>query len=133
MAARSDVKKQVLEIASEGYAVKGFFSEVEFKKDVYNLFIIRKMITRFLKSSVINEKLLLNNIIISINIFGPEKVNRMLRIILTDDEFAVAKSMLIFLGCYCLWEEEVESNRIIDDILTDTAIRYNLEHKNVRY
>lgn len=131
MTVRADAKELVLEIASEGYTVKGFFSEVEFKKDVYNLFIIRKMITRFLKSSVINEKLLLNNIVISINTFGSDKVNQMLRIILTDDEFAVAKSMLLFLGCFCLWEEEVESNRIIDDILTDTAIRYNLERKDV--
>lgn len=133
MAIKNDVKKKIIEIASEDYAVNGFFSEIEFKKDVYNFFIIRKMIIRFLKSSTINEKLLLNNIVVAINIFGIKKVNQILRIILTDEEFSVAKSMLLFLGCFCLWDVEIESNRIIDDILTDTAIRYNLEHKDVRY
>jgi hypothetical protein len=132
MVKRKNTKEQILKIASEGYAVKRIFNEVEFKKDVYNLFIIRKMIARFLKSSTINEKLLLNNIIIAINTFGPEKVNQMLRIILSDEEFSVAKSMLLFLKCYCLWDDDVESNRIIDDILIDTAIRYNLEYKSVR-
>jgi hypothetical protein len=130
---RSDVKQKIIEIASEGYSVNGFFNEVEFKKDIYNLFIIKKMISRFLKSGAINEKLLLNNIVISINTFGVKKVNQMLRIILSDEEFSVAKSMLLFLECYCLWDDETETNRVIDDILTDIATRYNLEHKYVRY
>lgn len=133
MAIKVGVKEKIIEIAREDYAVNGFFSDIEFKKDIYNLFIIRKMIKRFLKSGVINEKLVINNIIISINTFGIEKVNQMLRIILSDEEFSIAKSILLFLGCYCLWDIEIESNRIIDDILTDTATRYNLEHKNVQY
>jgi hypothetical protein len=131
MSEKYDVRERIVEIAKEGYEKNGFLNETEFKKDIYNLFTIRKMISRFLKSGIINEKLILNNIVISINTFGVEKVNHMLRIILSDEEFSVAKSMLIFIGCYCLWDEEIESNRIIDDILADTAIRFNLEHKNV--
>lgn len=130
---RAEVKKRIIEIASEGYSVRGFFNETEFKKDVQNIFVIKKMIKRFLKKSVINEKLLLNNIVISINVFGIKKVNQMLRVILSDEEFSVAKSMLLFLRCYCLWDEKVESNRIIDDILADVAARFNLEQRYVRY
>jgi hypothetical protein len=131
MSEKYDIRERIVEIAKEGYEKNGFLNELEFKKDIYNLFTIRKMISRFLKSGIINEKLVLNNIVISVNTFGVEKVNHMLRIMLTDEEFSVAKSMLIFIGCYCLWDEEIESNRIIDDILNDTAIRFNLEHKNV--
>jgi hypothetical protein len=127
-----DRKKRIIEIARDGYATNGFFNEIEFKKDIYNLFIIRKMIARFLRTGMINEKLLLNNIIISINTFGTKKVNQMLRIILSDDEFSVAKSMLLFIGCYCLWDDEIESNRIIDDILADTAKRYHLVYRDVQ-
>lgn len=121
----------IYSIAVEGYGVRGLFNDEQLKRDIYSLYISRKMIARFLKTGQINEKLLLNNIVISINTFGADKVNRMFRAILSDDEFGVLKSMLRFLGCYRLWEEEVESNRIIDDILRDTAIRYNLEQSHV--
>lgn len=127
----AEIKQKVIEIATEDYQKNGFFDELEFKKDIYNLFIIRKMISRFLKTGNINEKLLINNIIILINVFGVERANRLLRTVLSDNEFSVAKSILVFLDCYILYDEKVKSNRIIDDMLKDTAQRYNLRDKHV--
>lgn len=120
-----ETKDEIIRLAGDVYYKNGFFNDVEFKKDLYNLFIIRKMIKRFLKTGNINEKLLLNNIIIAINVFGIIQINILFEMILTKEEFGVIKSALIFLSCYKS-NVEIESNRIIDDLLRDVANRYNL-------
>lgn len=115
----------------EGLCDNQFFNEVEFKKDVYNLFIIKKMINRFLRSGEINEKLVINNIIITLNTFGINRSNHMFRIIMHDDlEFAVVKAFLLFLDAYILFDEDVQSNEIITAILVDVAHRYRLEYRS---
>lgn len=119
------IKEEIVKLANNTYDKGGFFNDVEFKKDLYNLYIIRKMIRRFLKSGNINEKLLLNNVIIAINVFGITITNNIFELILSRDEFAVIKSALLFLGCYRA-NLNVPSNRIIDDILCDVANRYSL-------
>lgn len=120
-----ETKDEIIRLASDVYYKNGFFNDVEFKKDLYNLFIIRKMINRFLKTGNINEKLLLNNIIIAINVFGIMRINLLFELILTKEEFGVIKSALLFLSCYKS-NSAIDSNRIIDDILRDVANRYNL-------
>ena len=120
-----ETKDEIIRLAGDVYYKNGFFNDVEFKKDLYNLFIIRKMINRFLKTGNINEKLLLNNIIIAINVFGIIQTNSLFELILTKEEFSVIKSALMFLSCYKS-NAAIESNRIIDDILRDVANRYNL-------
>ena len=120
-----ELKDEIIRLASDVYYKNGFFNDVEFKKDLYNLFIIRKMINRFLKTGNINEKLLLNNIIIAINVFGIMRINLLFELILTREEFGVIKSALLFLNCYKS-NSTIDSNRIINDILRDVANRYNL-------
>ena len=118
-------KTELIRLASEVYSKNDFFNDVEFKRDLYNLFIIRKMIIRFLRSGNINEKLLLNNTIVAINVFGIIRTNLLFELLLSDEEFSVMKSILTFLGCYKL-NADIESNRIIDDILSDVANRFTL-------
>ena len=120
-----ELKEEIIRLVSTSYNKNGFFNDVEFKKDLYNLFTIRKMINRFLKTGNINEKLLLNNTIIAINVFGVEKINNIFEVILSDAEFGVIKSVLKFLGCYRS-NSIVPSNRIINDILRDVSNRYSL-------
>ncbi len=120
-----EIKEEIVKLANGTYHKSGFFNDVEFKKDLYNLYIIRKMIRRFLRSGNINEKLLLNNIIIAINVFGIEITNNIFELILSKDEFSVIKSALLFLGCYRA-TLNIPSNRIVDDILHDVANRYSL-------
>ena len=120
-----ELKEEIIKLASAAYNKNGFFNDVEFKKDIYNLFTIRKMINRFLKTGNINEKLLLNNIIIAINVFGISQINVIFDAILNDEEFGVIKSILKFLNCYKS-NSTVPSNRIINDILCDISNRYNL-------
>lgn len=104
-----------------------FFMKEDYEKAVHNFLVILRMVKRFLKTGNINEKLLINDVIIAINFFGAKKVNIILREILNNKEFGVIKSILLFLKtCYPPVTDNVKSNRIIDDILKDTKQRYNL-------
>lgn len=128
MSITAETKIEIVELAKQAYDKLGFFNEVEFKKDVYNIFIIKKMITRYLRSGNINEKLILNNIIIAINTFEIERANQILRMAMNNDEFSVVKSFLLFLDSYTL-DDDIEPNEIITAILLDVAKRHNLVYR----
>jgi hypothetical protein len=120
-------KNKVIEIVSEDFKVSGFHDEEETKKNIHSFLVIQRMVKQFVKTKVVNEKLLINNIIISLNIFGIETVNKIFRSILKDHEFGTVKSILIFLGCYVPGHDATQTNRIIDDILADLKCRYHLD------
>jgi len=106
-----------------------FFNTQEFEKDINNVLTAKKMVSRFIKSGQLNEKLLLNNVIVSLNAFGIKTTNLLFRIICTDIQFSVIKAILMFLRCYNFSDgTEVEPHRIMVDILKDTELRYNLNH-----
>lgn len=117
-------------LAFDGYP-KTIFSEIDqkaFDKDIRYFFITRKMIKRFHKTGQINEKLILNNIIICLNIFGIKKTNIIFRTICEDFEFSVIKACLKFLNSYSL-TDNVPQNQIMKDILGDITHRYHLHPK----
>lgn len=128
MSITPETKLEIVELASQAYECRDFFNDVEFKKDVYNIFIIKKMISRFLRTGNINEKLVLNNIIISLNIFGIERANLIYSKAMRPDEFAVMKAFLLFLDAY-QFEDEIEPNDIIVRVLLDTAQRYKIGYR----
>lgn len=80
-------REVVVKIALDAYPYKTVFNEEEFKKDLYRFFITRRMSRRFSQSGVINDKLLLNNIIICLNIFGIEASNLIWTMICDNNEF----------------------------------------------
>lgn len=124
----SDVKDLAKEIALDGYGV-GVFHAKTFDKDFAVFMTTRKMIDRFLKTGSINEKLLINNVVVVLNVFGPKKVTSIFRVLLDDVQFSVVKAILMFLHQYD-WSigADVWPNRIVVDILKDVTNRYNLGH-----
>lgn len=120
----------VLKIASEDYK-KNFdaFNDQMLKKDIYTFFVVRKMIKRFLQLGIINDKLILNNIIVCLNVFGIKKTNIIFRIICDDNEFGVVKSCLIFLKSFNLINDITKPNHVMRDILNDITHRYCIEPK----
>ncbi len=85
------------------------------------------MIRKCIKGKSINEKLIINNILISVNTFGIHNVNVLLYNILDEIEFSYAKSVLIFLNCYTFkFGLSVQSNEIMDSILKDVLHRYKI-------
>jgi hypothetical protein len=125
MSLSEENKKKILQIAAESSDHGSFFNEPEFKKDVYNIFIIKKMVARFLRKGIINEKLLLNNIIIALNTFNVKETNEIFRLALNNDEFRVIKTFLLFLDSYD-HDDDLEPNDIILGILRDMSERYRL-------
>ena len=124
-----DPKDLAKEIAKAGYGGKGIFNAKAFERD-FNVFLTsKKMISRFLRTGKFNEKLLINNIVTILNIFGPARTNQIFRLILDDVQFSVVKAILMFLRQYDFKiSRDVYPNRIIVDVLKDMSMRYNLEH-----
>lgn len=125
----TDMKLLARELALEGYGNGRVVSEEDFQRD-YGIFLsTRRQITRFLSSGIINEKIIINNVVILLNIFGSKKVIRVFRLLLSDPHFSVIKAVLMFLR-QMDWSigQEVYPNRIMVDILKDTSHRFNLDH-----
>lgn len=118
-------------LASEGYGAGGFFNLHDFQKDLANIVTTKKMVSRFIKIGVLNDKLLMNNIVLSLNAFGITKANELLWMVCSEEQYAVVKAFLVFLGSHRSWlGEKIMPNRVIVDILKDTETRYNLSHLN---
>lgn len=128
MTISSTVRDKIIELAKEVYDKKPFFDNKEFTRNIYNIFIIKKMAFRFLKTGNINEKLILNNIIIILNTFDVQRANQMFRVAMGDAEFSIIKTCLIFLDAYDL-DDETETNDILYAILMDVARRMHLRYK----
>lgn len=123
-----DSKELAREIAREGYST-GVFHSKAFERD-FNVFLTsKKMVTRFIRTGKVNEKLLINNVVTSLNIFGSKKTNAIFRLMLDDVQFSVVKAILMFLHQYDFSiSPGVYPNRIVVDMLRDMSLRYNLEH-----
>lgn len=122
-------KEEIRAFAKDGYGNSSWVNEEDFERDFEDLFITRKMISRFLVSEVVNEKLILNKVIMSMNAFGMKKTNALFRMICTDVQFSVIKAVLMFVRQYDFSiAEDIYPNRIMMDILRDIQRRYNLEH-----
>lgn len=125
----ADLKAESKKLAREGYTNGNVISEEAFSKD-YGIFLsTRRQISRFLSSGSINEKIIINNTVILLNIFGPIKVAKVFRLLLNDPQYSVVKAVLMFLrqneqGI----GQDVFPNRIMVDILKDTSHRFNLDH-----
>lgn len=125
----NDLSKDIARgIALKDYG-KSAYHLSSFDRD-FNVFVTtKKMITRFLKTGVLNEKLIINNVVTVLNIFGPTKVTIIFRHLMDDVQFSVVKAILMFLKQYDYRVgQDVYPNRIIVDILKDMSVRYNLEH-----
>lgn len=117
------------ELAKEAYSSAAVFNTKAFDKD-YNVFITtKKMISRFIRTGKFNEKLLVNNIVTTLNVFGSKTANKVYRLILNDVQFSVIKAILMFLRQYDFTvAQDVSPNRIVVDVLRDMTQRYNLDH-----
>lgn len=131
MSVSAENKCEVIRLAMQVHEKCKFFNDVEFKKDVYNIFVIKKMVARFLRMGNINEKLILNNIIIALNTFEIERANEMFKLAMTEEEFGVVKSALLFLDAFTLYDDTTEPNELLIAILLDVAKRYHLGDRYV--
>jgi len=91
------------------------FNRQEFENDLNRLVILKKSFKRYDTTGKINIRLILNNIIILINVFGVEPANIVLFYRLGAAYYSHIKTILLFLDSY------VENN-ITKDIPEDKEI-----------
>lgn len=119
-------KQDILDILYEHYKNSNI-SDVDINEDVEKLYSCRRNIRKLLKDKTINEKVLINNIVIAINAFGINNTNVILYYMLDEIEYPCAKSILIFLNCYNeKVGQEYNTNPVMDAILNDIIDRYSI-------
>lgn len=90
------------------------FSREEFESDLNKITILKKMFRRYMSTGNINERLVLNNIIILINVFGVEPANFILFYRLEVEFHSYIKTFLMFLNS---WVGNVAHDVSVDDEL----------------
>ena len=122
-------REYAIKIALDAYPNKILFNEDEFRRDFFRFHITRKMARRFLSSGSVSDRLLLNNVIICLNIFGIKASNMIWKILCVDDEFGVVKSCLMFLNSLNP-NDPVPHHKKMLEILKDIKHQYTISPNN---
>ena len=91
-------------------------STEEFEADLGRIKYIKRHINRYLGGNELQDKLLLNHIIVFYNVFGIEPATRMLAVKLSYKYWTVIKPFLIFL--YYIKPEELTGIEMDENIIT---------------
>lgn len=103
--------------AAQTYDNKACHSTCEFLEDIKRIKYIKKLITRYVQTGELKERLILNHIIVLNNVFGPYHLTRML-FLKMGDQMKYVKPFLVALSIFPDRIINVgEQNAIVD---TDT-------------
>lgn len=122
-------REYAIKIALDAYPNKILFNDDEFRRDFLRFHITKKMTRRFLSTGSVSDRLLLNNVIICLNIFGIEASNIIWRLLCVDEEFSVIKSCLMFLNSLNP-NDTVPHHKKMLEILKDIKHRYTISPNN---
>jgi hypothetical protein len=76
------------------------FTEDDFLHDLNKIVVLKKLFKRYTSTGTINERLVLNNIIILMNVFGVKATNSMLFHRVNPEHWSILKTFLSFLNSY---------------------------------
>ena len=98
---------------------------VNINEAVRSLFQARTIIRKYIKTTDIKDRLLLNHIIIVNNLLGVKRTNFALYNSLTDIEFSYIKSVLLFIDIYDIeFGSEVDEDEPLLELFNDTLKRF---------
>lgn len=86
----------------------------EFNEDINRFKYIKKLITRYIKEGDLQERLILNHLIILNNVFGARPLVRMLFLKLGDQHLSYIKPFLIQLSILPDQVYGIKSHRVIE-------------------
>ena len=97
------------------------FTREEFESDLNKIIIIKKMFKRYLTNGNINERLVLNNITILVNVFGVKATNIILFYRLEEVFHPIIKTFLEYLSAFKdnSYTKDIENDPVIERLLTD--------------
>lgn len=95
----------------------------EFIEDMKRFNYIKRLFRRYRKYGETKERLVLNHLMILYNVFGPEAVSRLLFFRMSDEDYSVLKTYMIFLNIMPERIRGIKGNDIISsDIPVDMKI-----------
>lgn len=98
---------------------------VNINEAVRSLFQARTIIRKYIKTTDIKDRLLLNHIIIVNNLLGVKRTNFALYNSLTDTEFSYIKSVLLFIDIYDIeFGSDVDEDEPLLELFNDTLKRF---------
>lgn len=98
---------------------------VNINEAVRSLFQARTIIRKYIKTTDIKDRLLLNHIIIVNNLLGVKRTNFALYNSLTDIEFSYIKSVLLFIDIYDIeFGSDVDEDEPLLELFNDTLKRF---------
>jgi len=110
--------------AAQHYENSGFSTEKDFYEDLNRIKYIHKMFRRYEKDKILNERLILNHLILLYNVFERDAMTRML-VIRLKDLLHILKPFLILLN---YWPNNItnvggpDMNIIGSNVTMDTTI-----------
>ena len=76
------------------------FTHDEFKADLHKVIILKKLFRRFTNDCILNERVVLNTIILILNQFGVEGANNIMFYKIATEHHSVLKTFLAYLHSY---------------------------------
>lgn len=109
------------------YAAKNYISphyiEEEFFSDLRRIKYIKRLIQKYRTYDVLKERLILNHIIMTYNVFETEACTKMLFFKLKQNNYSALKTFLVFLNYMPVKIEGVEGKTILS---SDISIDFNI-------
>lgn len=121
-----DFHSEIAGDARNYYIPHGYYNEMDFREVFTHLYTLKKRISRFILTGEINERELLNDIIFITNNFDVDFFLKFSMKNYPQKHCEVVKSLLLFLGIITDDQYDVQSNRIVDSILSDVRERFGL-------
>jgi len=84
--------------AAHYYNNKQCTSVEEFNEDLNRFKYIKRLLSRYKNNNELQERLLINHIIILYNTFGIEAANKMMWFKIDEDQWSVIKTVLVYLN-----------------------------------
>ena len=109
--------------AAHFYSNRTCASQKEFEEDLSRIKFIHKMFKRYKKDNIINERLILNHLILLYNVFEREAITKML-VLKLYDYLDYLKPFLILLN---YWPERIENYNGRNSMIIGSDIKLNEE------
>jgi hypothetical protein len=95
----------------------------EFKEDLKRFNYLKRLFYRYRKTGEVKERLVINHIIVLYNVFGVEVCTRMIFYKMSEEDYSIIKTYLLFLNYLPLVVRGINGKDIItNDIPVDLTI-----------
>ena len=97
----------------------------EFKEDMKRFNYLKRLFKRYRKLGELREQLVLNQLVVLYNVFGPEVATKLLFFQMSKDDYSALKTYLLFLSCM---PEKIKGVKGHDVISSEISVDMTIAH-----